>query len=171
MKEQWKPVEGYENYMISNLGRVKSLNYKRTGKEKLLSPIKNRQDYLFVILYKNGVGKSFRINRLVWQTFVGEIPDGLQVNHIDENKENNRLENLNLMTSKENNNWGTRNSRMAAALSKPVEAIDKVTGRVVYVFPSTAEAGRQGFHQGHISECCNGELKSYKGFVWRYKKF
>ena len=183
MKEQWKPIEGYENYQVSNLGEVKSLekldSRGRHLKEKLLKPQKNSKGYLFVYLCKNGVGKPFLIHRLVYSAFVGEIPEGLQVNHLDENKENNNLDNLNLMTSKENNNWGTRNRRagvkIAVTLSKSVEAIDKVTGKVVYVFPSTAEAGRQGFSAGNISQCCRNCFNRqgnniYKGFIWQYKE-
>lgn len=171
MKREWKSIEGYEGlYEVSNYGEVKSLNYKRTGKEKLLSPGKDRDGYLFVTLSKNGVKKYPRINRLVYSTFVGEIPEGLQVNHIDENKENNRVENLNLMTPKQNSNWGTHNSRSAAARSKQVEAVDKITGRVIFTFPSTAEAGRQGFVLSSVSKCCNGKLKSHGGFIWRYKE-
>lgn len=202
MKEIWKKVRGFENYEVSNYGKVKSLNYKRTGKEKLLSLGKDIDGYLFVHLWKNGFVKSFRINRLVYMTFVGEIPEDIQVNHIDEDKENNRVENLNLMTCKENIRWGTGNARrsaahkgkklseehkaklsaahkgkklseetkekMSATRSKPVQALDKVTGEVIMEFPSAAEAGRQGFNHRHISECCNGKRKSHKGFIWRY---
>ena len=182
--ELWKPVEGYEGrYEVSNYGDVKSLNYNRTGKEKLLSPGKTEDGYLFVDLWKNGVKKPFRINRLVYSTFVEEIPEGLQVNHIDENKENNRVDNLNLMTPKQNNNWATVNARRAAALrgvynrpqkSKAVEALDKITGRIVFVFPSTAEAGRQGFNQSAVAACCRNCFNRqgnnvYKGFIWQYK--
>ena len=178
MKEQWKTVKDYEDYEVSNLGRVKSLGNNKNRKEKLLKPKKNKWGYLLVTLCKNGIKKYFLVHRLVYSTFVKEIPEGLQVNHIDEDKENNRVENLNLMTSKENNNWGTRNRRAAVKIaatltnhpqkSKAVEAIDKITGRVVYTFPSTMEAQRQGFHSGNVSECCNGKQKSHKGFIWRY---
>ena len=178
MERIWLPVKDYEGlYEVSNFGEVKSLNYKKTGKEKLLSPGKDSKGYLQVILSKNNIKNHFRINRLVWQTFVGEIPPKWDVNHLDENKENNHLENLEACSHEKNINWGTRNAKVAAALrgvyndpqkSKAVEAIDKITGRVVYTFPSTMEAGRQGFHSGHISDCCNGERKSHKGFIWRY---
>lgn len=169
INEIWKDIPGYEGlYQVSNYGEVKSLNYRRTGKEKLLKPRNNGKGYLQVCLCKNGIVKFFRINRLVWQTFVGEIPEGLQCNHVDEDKENNRVDNLNLMSSKENNNWGTRNARVAAAKSKPVEAVDKVTGRVIFTFPSAKEAERQGFHRGNISECCKGERKTHHGLHWRY---
>lgn len=174
MKEQWKPVKDYEDYEVSNLGRVKSLNYKRTGKEKLMSPGKDSNGYLKVTLFKNGVGKPFSINRLVWQTFVGEIPPKWDINHLDENKENNHLENLEACSHGDNMRWGTGNARRAAArinhpqMSKVVEAIDKITGKVVFVFPSTMEAGRQGFDHGAVAACCRGERKSHKGFIWRY---
>lgn len=171
MKREWKPIEGYEGlYEVSNLGEVKSLGNNKKRKEKLLSPGKNSNGYLFVNLWKNGVGKPILVHRLVYSTFVGDIPDRLEVNHIDENKENNRVDNLNLMTSKENKDWGTANARRAAAQSKAVEALDKVTGRVIFTFPSTIEAGRQGFHQGNVAACCRGERKSHGGFIWRYKE-
>ena len=179
MKREWKPVKDYERlYEVSNFGEIKSLNYNHTGKEKLLKSKKDKYGYLTVNLYKNGVRKSFTIHRLVYETFVGEIPEDLQVNHIDEDKENNRVDNLNLMTPRENSNWGTRNARVADARkglyniksSKAVEAIDKVTGRVVYVFPSMAEAGRQGFCQSNVTKCCRGKLKTHKCYIWRYKE-
>jgi hypothetical protein len=179
MDREWKPVEGFEGlYEVSNYGEVKSLERLDSRgnhlKEKLLSPGKDSKGYLRVTLSKNGVVKTFKIHRLVYGTFVGEIPKGIQCNHIDENKENNRVDNLNLMTPKENINWGTHNTRMAAALSKAVEAVDKVTGRVVYVFPSTMEAGRQGFNQVAVASCCRNYYNRpgnnvYKGFIWRYK--
>lgn len=175
IEEQWKPVEGYEGlYEVSNLGEVKSLGNNKSRKEKLLKPQKDSNGYIFVILCKNGVKEYFLVHRLVYKTFVGEITEGLQVNHIDEDKENNRVENLNLMTSKENNNWGTRNRRAAAArinhpqVSKAVEAIDKITGRVVFTFPSTREAQRQGFKSGAVAACCLGKRKTHGGFIWRY---
>ena len=174
MKREWKPVEGYEGlYEVSNFGEVKSLERLNSRgyhlKEKLLSPGKNSKGYLFVNLSKNGVGKPCYINCLVYSTFVGEIPEGMQVNHIDEDKENNRVDNLNLMTPKQNSNWATRNARIAAARSKPVEALDKVSGRVVYIFPSTREAQRQGFFASNVSACCRNCFNRqgnniYKGF-------
>ena len=174
-EREWKSVKDYEGlYEVSNYGEVKSLerldSRGRKVKEKLLSPGKTENGYLYVNLYKNGIKKPVRINRLVYSTFVGDIPDRLEVNHLDENKENNRVDNLNLMTSKENKNWATANARRAAALSKAVEAVDMVSGRVVYIFPSTREAQRQGFNSGHVSACCNGKLKSHGGFIWRYKE-
>ena len=99
--------------MVSNKGRVKSLgrwiNYKNKGKrweeEKILKPKIEKSGYQRVGLWKNG-GKWYQVHRLVYEAFVGDIPKGMQVNHINEIKSDNRLENLNLMTPKENTNWG-----------------------------------------------------------------
>ena len=112
MEEIWKDIEGYPNYMISSYGRVKSLNYNHTGREEILKP-KITNGYYRIGLRKNGKRKFYQIHRLVYETFIGEIPQGIQVNHINEVKTDNRLENLNLMTPKENINWGTGIQRRA----------------------------------------------------------
>ena len=169
MKEQWKPIEGYENYQVSTYGRVKSLGNSKSRKEKLLKPGKNK-GYLHVALWKNGVKERFYIHRLVYSAFVGDIPDGMDINHLDENKENNHLENLEACSHGDNIRWGTGIARRAAAQSKAVEALDKVTGRVVYVFPSIAEVRRQGFDRSTVSQCCRGKVKSHGGFIWRFKE-
>ena len=116
-KEIWKDVPGYDGYyQVSNMGRVMSVNYNHTTKCKVLMPVKNTDNYLTVLLYKDRKRKRLLIHRLVWQTFNGPIPEGLQINHIDENPQNNSLDNLNLMTPKENSNWGTRTERMRNTL-------------------------------------------------------
>lgn len=114
-----------------------------------------------------GVDKGVHV--WVYMTFNDcDIPEGYEVNHIDENKHNNRLDNLNLMSHGDNIKYGTRNARVADALSKAVQALDK-NGNVVMEFPSTMEAGRQGFSSSHITECCNGKRKTHKGYIWRWK--
>ena len=103
----------------------------------------------------------------------GEIPEGYEINHLDENKQNNALNNLSLTSHVENCNWKSRNERMAAKLknhplkSKSVIAIDK-DGNVIYKFESTMEAGRKGFNQGHVAACCRGERRMHKGLRWYY---
>ena len=171
--EHWKPIPGYEGYMVSDLGRVKSLNYHRTGKEQILIPGKNRKGYLQVQLWKDGKGKRFFAHRLVWFAFNGPIPEGMQINHLNENKEDNRLENLNLMTCKENNNWGTRNERARETLTngKCSKWVIKLSlnNEILHFYPSTMQVERElGYSQGHISKCCNGKRKTAYGFVWKY---
>ena len=114
MKEEWKNIIDYEGlYQVSNLGRVKSLNYKHTGREKILKSSVDKIGYMYVGLCKNGKVKFFKVHRLIYEAFYGEIPNGMQVNHINEIKADNRLSNLNLMTRKENINFGTGIERRA----------------------------------------------------------
>lgn len=165
-KEIWKPVRGFEEWAeVSNFGQIHYFARKsrRFTDEHWTYGSENDKGYLRATI--GGVNKG--VHQWVYLTFVGDIPEGLEVNHIDEDKYNNRLDNLNLMTRKENNNWGTRNRRAAASRSKAVQALDK-NGNVVMGFPSTAEAQRQGFSSGNISNCCRGKHKSYKGYIWRY---
>ena len=97
-----------------------------------------------------------------------EIPEGYEINHIDENPLNNRLSNLNLLTHCQNMNWGTRNQRIKEKLSDPVLqlTLDDV---LVKEWSSMREAGRNGFSQVCISKCCLGKQKKHRGFKWRKK--
>ena len=180
MKEIWKPVRGKEKYAeISNYGQIhrferviysgRNHKSKRIQEETLTYGTETPDGYLYATI--GCVSKGVHV--WVYLTFVGDIPKGYEVNHLDENPKNNRLNNLNLLTSKENKNWGTHNERVAAAQkndpkkSTAVQALDK-DGNVVMEFPSTAEAQRQGFNKCSVSQCCNGKLKTYKGYIWRY---
>ena len=92
------------------------------------------------------------------------------MNHKDENKHNNCVQNLEWCTVKYNVNYGTRNERMAEKKSKPVLQIDIKTGEIIKEFPSTMEVQRQlGINNSHISQCCKGKLKSAYCFKWQYK--
>ena len=175
INEEWKPVEGFEGlYEVSSLGRVKSLNYNHTGKEKILRHRKCRNGYLLVDLCRDGKRKTLLIHRLVAIAFLTN-PEGLpEVNHKDEVKINNCVNNLEWVSKSYNNNFGTRNERMAAAKSKAVEASKYSDFRTIELrFSSTAEAGRNGFHQGDVAACCNGRFNRegnnrYKNLYWRY---
>lgn len=171
--EEWKDIEGYDGlYMVSNYGNVKSLNYKRTGKECLLKPTNNTTGYyLFVVLCKNGVLKNYRVHRLVAQAFIPNPNNLPEVNHIDENKNNNCVGNLEWCTREYNNNYGTRNERHAKALSKHVLQIDKNSNKVIHEWDSATQVKLElGFAQSHICDCCKGKPshKTAYGFIWRY---
>ena len=187
MEEIWKDIVGYENmYQISNLGQVKSLEHNvqqknrwgqtmtRIQKSRLMKIHINKNGYFRVVLHKNGIEKNYSVHRLVYEAFIGEIPEGMQVNHINEIKTDNRVVNLNLMTSKENNNWGTANERRSkklknGVLSKAVLQLDKDTNEVLAQFPSVMEVERQlGLGSGHISACCRGERITAYNFKWSY---
>lgn len=106
--EVWKTIDGYEDYQISNLGRVKSLLFNR---ERILKAGFNTKGYLSVILYKNKKPKTIRVHVLVAMMFHGHKPDGTHkvvVDHIDNNKLNNRVDNLQLITNRENVSKGIK---------------------------------------------------------------
>ena len=107
MKEIWKDIKDYEHkYQVSNLGNVRSLSridsrgYNKTG--KMLKGRNDGRGYLKVALYTDGKPKNLRIHRLVVMAFLGDIKEGYEVNHIDLNKQNNKLNNLELLTPTEN---------------------------------------------------------------------
>ena len=166
--EIWMNIEGFKGYQVSNLGRARSLDridsLGRLWKGKILKPFISKSGYQLVSLCKNGKKKALYIHRLVYAAFCGEIPEGLVVNHINEVKTDNRLENLNLMTQKENINYGTCIERR----SKAVIGYDE-NGNIVVEFPSTQEADRNGYSHSHVSACCRGEAKHHKGLIWKYK--
>ena len=174
--EEWRDIEGFEGkYQVSNMGRVKSLNYNHTGKERVLKAGKSNIGYLQVDLCKDGKGKSYKIHRLVAQAFIPNPENYNEINHVDENKENNRVENLEWCDRSYNCNYGTRNKKSAEKrrndlkMSKPVVGINKVSG-LILEFPSAKEASRvTGVNQSSISACCKGKrYKSAGGYIWKY---
>ena len=118
MIEIWKNIQGYEGlYQISNLGRVKSLHY---NKEKILKPNKYGAGYYGVALSKNNKHKRYSIHRLVAIAFIPNPNNLPQVNHKDEDKTNNRVDNLEWCTNEYNMNYGTRNERANEKISETV---------------------------------------------------
>lgn len=101
---KWKATKGYSGYVVSNDGQVFSKKRK-----KLLTITESRNGYKCVTLTQDNKNYRLSIHRLVYETFVGVIPDGYEVNHKDENISNNKLDNLELLTHRENCNYGTRN--------------------------------------------------------------
>ena len=175
-KEYWKPVVGYEGlYEVSNWGRVKSLKrlvktHNKWGEcyitinEKILKKRIDKYGYERVMLYKHGKSKLKQVHRLVAEVFI-DNPDNLPcVNHKDENKLNNNVDNLEWCTHEYNINYGTRTERC----SKPVLQYT-LDGEFVREWPSTMECGRNGFNPRHVGDCCRGERKTHKGYIWRYK--
>lgn len=182
--EIWKPICGFEGlYEVSNLGRVKSLKY---GKEKILKQIKDKFGYLHVILCKNGTKKTSKVHRLVGNAFIPN-PNNLPIiNHKDEKKENNIVENLEWCTVKYNNTYGSCIQRRIdstdykAIAMKNAEKLRNHPNRskkvyqytldykLIKIWESTHECGRNDYNQRAISACCRGERKTHKGYIWSY---
>ena len=167
MKEIWKDIKDYEGlYQVSNWGRVKSIKF---GKERILKQhINIKGGYYYVCLLKNGKHKNYYVHRLVAEAFIPNSYNLPQVNHRDENKLNNNVDNLEWCTNEYNHNYGTINERISQSQSKPVLQYD-LNGNLIKEWKSVNECGRNGFNQGDICKCCNGKRKTAKGFIWVYK--
>ena len=165
IEEIWKEIKEAPKYMISNFGRVKSIQYT---KERILKLNKKKTGYLEVgLMVEPNYRKWFLVHRLVMETFSPiENSNNFEVNHKDENKENNRIDNLEWVTSKENCNYGTRNFRSSMKRNIPVECIE--TG---IIYKSFHEASKKtGIDIACISMCCTGyrNRKTAGGYHWRY---
>ena len=176
--EEWKDIEGYEGlYQVSNLGRVKSVDRTLTTKSrwgvvchkyqkgKILQPSTNNSGYLTIALGRN---KQYLIHRLVYQAFVGLIPANMEINHINEDKTDNRLENLNLMTHKSNRNWGTCNQRSGKKHKKPIIQSTK-EGEEVFCWFSLKDASKElSIDIPNLWKALNGRYQTVGGYRWKY---
>ena len=180
--ERWKDIKGYEGiYQVSDLGRVKRIGrYKnQSGAEwesgKILSPANNQKGYYFVNLSQNNKTAQKYIHRLVAEAFVPNPKNKPTVNHINCDRSDNRAENLEWATYRENNNYAIKMMRSAGKnkrnnkLSKPIQQID-LQGNVIKEYPSYREAERQTGISG-IDKVCAGVKyrKTAGGYFWRYK--
>lgn len=165
--EIWCPVKNYEGlYEVSDKGRVKSIGY---GDYRILRPLKTKNGYLRVWICKNGEKEKCYIHRLVAQTFIHNPNNLPEVNHKDEDKTNNSVQNLEWCDQKYNINYGTRTQRQSEKLSKPILQYTK-SGKLVREWKSLHDVERNlGYNHCSISKCCKGKLKSAYNFIWKFK--
>lgn len=178
MEEIWKDIEGYEGcYQISTMGRIKSIDRyvpRKNGKlqhvyGRIMIPFDNGRGYKQVYLSKNGISKVHYVHRLVAVHFIENPNNFLEINHKDEDKANNCVDNLEWCTHKYNVNYGTASIRTAIKQSKKVYQYD-MEGNLLEIFPSCISVQRKlGYKQGTISSCCLGVIKSHKGFIFKYE--
>lgn len=178
-EEIWNDIKGYEGlYQVSNKGNVKSLErtcktkwYVRRVKERIYAQSLDRYGYPIVTLHKNGKRSTFTVHKLVASAFLKK-PDGCNsINHIDENKQNNNLENLEWCTVQENNAYGTRAERIAQNQQQPILQCD-LEGNVIKEWPGMNAVSREtGYDQGLISKVCNNVYRhrTAYGFKWKFK--
>lgn len=190
--EIWKDIEGYEGlYQVSNLGNVKSLSKEKTTKligifktkEKILSKGKDSRGYYSVVLYKNKIKKDISVHRLVAMAFIPNPENKPTVNHIDGNKCNNNVENLEWCTYQENTQHAYRTGLNPILKgkdnpmygrhaenhnhSKPVEQYD-LEGNFIKKWVNMREAEiALNIARGKVSACCNGNQKTAGGYIWK----
>ena len=170
MDEIWKDVQGYEGlYQVSNMGRVRSITrYVRHAKggfrvspSKIMKLCQNGDGYYFVGLHRDNKVKPFRVNRLVAEAFIPN-PDNLPcVNHIDKNRLNNNVNNLEWCTVEYNNRYSFN------------KCISQFTLKGVYIrdWDAISTASKElNINCSNISQCCLGKRKSAGGYVWKYKE-
>lgn len=175
-KEIWKDVLGFEGlYQVSSYGRVKSLNRSVWSKSnKSYSKIKGTilkldihdKPYAQIGLSKDGKIKKYLVHRLVALNFIPNSNLKLVVNHKDENKLNNKVENLEWVTQSVNINHGLRNKKVSEKLSKAVVRID--SNENIKIYDSAMVAEIDGFSRYCICFCCKGKTKSHKNYKWMY---
>ena len=172
--EIWEPIYEIEQngqvvnyqgiYQISNLGRIKSMNYRNSGEQKILKLTKNTRGYYQIHLRKNNEYRAYLIHRLVAMYFVDGYEEGLVVNHKDECQTNNVYTNLEWITQKENSNYGTSQQRKGRAKRKSVKCIE-----LDMEFDSIKEAAQYvGCSYCTISRCLHRKLKTAYGYHWEY---
>lgn len=175
--EIWKKIDKHPNYMVSNMGNIKSLNYNKTGKEKELSFYLTKNGYLMVEIQ----GIRYLVHRLVAMAFVPN-PDNLpMVNHINEDKTDNRVENLEWCTAKYNRNYGLAPLKLKEKMSLIKKGFNNIKKRKPIIQYSTdmkmikkwdgakTASNELNIDISSITKCCKNKLKTAGGFIWKYE--
>lgn len=176
---EWKPIKDFEGiYEISNDGIVRSLNHKRKNKngiyiqkgKVLKCGINKKTGYKMVSLSKNGKSKTKYIHKLVAETFLDNPNNYECINHKDENKLNNDIDNLEFCTKKYNCRYGNRNKKIAEKLSKKINQYD-LEGNFIKTWDSSVQIERTiNINQRNVCLCCKGKRKTVGGYIWSYAK-
>ena len=162
--ETFIKIEGFDNYEVSNLGKVRNIKSGRIHK-----PWLDRGGYLRHYLCGHNKNKWMFLHRIVATAFIDNPEEKPCVNHIDENKLNNNFSNLEWCTVKENIIYSTRTKMSSEKHFKKVIQLD-LSDNVLNVFESMTQAAKEtGASVSHISNCCNGREKSAGGYKWMKK--
>lgn len=182
--EIWKDIIGFEQYyQVSNLGRVRSkdrivitpkTSYFKKGRI-LIPSLDSKGNYLFVGLHVNNKVKLIYIHRLVAQNFIPNPHNYKQVNHINENKKDNRADNLEWCTAQRaKETYASRYDRSAIAKNNAIKKkVIQYTldGKYIKEWDSLTDIQNElGFCRSNISKCCEGKYKQANNFIWKFKK-
>ena len=164
MKEIWKPIKGYSNYEVSNLGNIRNINYHNEKRKQNLKQIKSNRRFMVVSLpYKDGF-KSVPIHRLVAETFIPN-PDNLpQVNHIDGNRYNNTINNLEWCTSEQNIEHAIKTNLIKC---RPIIQYD-LQGNIIKEWRSISSACKY-YNDKNIWRAIYSKTHIKNGFIWKSK--
>lgn len=175
MRELWKPVVGYEGlYEVSNLGRVKSLPRKGTKGGVLTPSYSNSKHYAHIPLTKNGKLRTTSLHRVVALAFIPNPENKPQVNHINGDKTNNRTDNLEWVTNKENADHARETGLWKCRPEEAIEArmagvFQKLNGEVIAMYPSVKYAQYiTGVCNQNIFKVCQGKRHTAGGFAWEF---
>ena len=185
---EWRPYSEFNNVWVRTDGKVRRLIYEGTKREKIVEDYGTPSDGYRVIGIP-GTNKQELVHRLVADVFITKTQEDVElgrefINHIDECKSNNSVNNLEWVTKKENSNHGTaiiRRLNKVRGVQRPnvqgsknynsriIERFDLQTLETIQVYHGgQREMIAQGFNPGNVYQCCKGKLKFYKGFGWRY---
>ena len=165
----WKPIVGWGGKdEVRDIGEVRSLNYKKTGKTKNLLLFKDNRGYVSVQLTHKGKTHKVWVHRLVATAFISNPDNYTVVNHKDENPSNNYVKNLEWCTVKYNVNYGTAMIRRRKTISLPVNQY-MLDGTFVATYPSITDAANStGIQKSWIATICRNRKGSAKGFTFSY---
>lgn len=163
MQEIWKDIPNCKGmYQVSNLGNVRSFSNKKNG--DLLKLSTNKHGYYTVCIK----GKNVLVHRLVAIAFIPNPDNYNVVNHKDENKLNNNINNLEWCTSQYNFDYKTARLRQAISQGKPVEQLTLDNIPIATYYSSACASFINGCDDSSIHKCCLGKRKTAGGYKWRY---
>jgi len=179
--DRFVDIKGYEGlYQITNTGNIKSVKRGHLLKNRI-----GKTGYYSVMLYKNGKPKAKRVHRAVWEAFIGIIPDGFEIDHIDGDKTNNSIDNLRCVTHKDNiNNPNTiinlgkgnigkkrteqTKTKISESHYKKIAQYTKDFVFIRYWDSPVVVQNEMGYHKGNICLCAKGIRPTANGYIWRY---
>ena len=166
--EIWKEIADFPCYFVSNLGRVKSEKTRRYGSSFIMKTNYDRDGYLMLVLCKDNKKYTRHVHRLVAATFIENQSHLPCINHIDENKTNNRCDNLEWCTVAYNNCYNNGYYRRGEKRRKPINQFS-LDGLLIKTWSCRSEIERElGFSGGNISSVCAGKRKKANGFIWKF---
>ena len=179
--EEWRDIRGFEGfYQVSNLGRVRSVerevkmkDFVVTRRSFIKKIHKKTNGYYGLLLSKNDSSKNYSIHRLVAEAFIPNPLNLPQVNHKNEDKSDNRAENLEWCTAKYNSNYGTRKLRVMMnnkrMCGRKVVCID-LSGKAIAHYPSVQSVKEDGYNAALVHACCIGNRHTHHGMYWKFEQ-